>query len=131
MMDKEKLFTPRLPEADVEIPGVGTIRVRALNRAEVLIVEGVKSLDAKDRKLISLGMVDPALTEAEAGRWQKASPAGELEPVTVKIAELSGMLPDSAKEAVKEFVANPDKEFHPLPGAEAEHDGVAAAGGDG
>lgn len=130
MMDKELLFKPRLPEADVELPGLGIARVRGLNRAEAMAIEAAKGVEAKERKIIAFGMVDPALTESEAGQWQKAAPAGELEPVTRKIAELSGMLPGSAKEAVKEFEANPDAEFPTLPGAEAKHDGGPPSGGD-
>lgn len=106
-MDKELLFAPRLPEADVEVPGVGTVRVRGLNRPEAMAVQAVSGTEARERKILALGMVDPALTEAEAGRWQKAAPAGELEPVTTRIAELSGMLEGSAKEAVKTFRGEP------------------------
>lgn len=90
-MDKELLFKPRLPEADVDVPGVGTVRVRGLNRAEVMQVQGVKGAAAIERLVLAFGMVDPQLTEAEVGQWQKAAPAGELEPVTEKIRELSGI----------------------------------------
>jgi hypothetical protein len=129
-MDKELLFRPRLPEADVDVPGVGTVRVRALSRAEAMDVENAKGNAAIERRLLSLGLVDPVLSEMEVGLWQKAAPASELEDVSNKIAELSGLLPDSAKEAVKEFEANPDTEFRLLPGAEAGHDGGAAEGGN-
>lgn len=100
-MDKELLFKPRLPEADVDVAGVGTVRVRGLNRAEAMMIQEAKGAATIERKLLALGMVDPTLTEAEAGQWQKAAPAGELEPVTEKISELSGLLVDSDKEAYK------------------------------
>lgn len=129
-MDKELLFKPRLPVADVEVPGIGTVRVRGLNRAEAMAVQGAKGTEATERKILALGMVDPELTESEVGQWMKAAPAGELQPVSEKIAELSGMLDGSAKEAVKEFEANPDAEFRVLPGAEAGDDSGPAAGGD-
>lgn len=99
-MDKELLFKPRLPEADVEIAGVGTVRVRGLSRAEGLMVQNLKGL-ALERKVLSLGLVDPELTEAEVGKWQEASTAGELEPVSQRIAELSGMVEAADKEAYK------------------------------
>jgi len=129
-MDKELLFKPRLPEADVDVPGVGTVRVRGLSRAEAMHVQDAKGTEARERRLVALGMVDPELTEAEVGRWQKASAAAEMEPVTDRITELSGLADESAKEAVKEFAADPDAEFPVLPGAEAGDDGGAAAGGD-
>ena len=107
-MDKDLLFKPRLTEADVELPGVGTLRVRALNRAEAMRVEGTKGTEARERVILSLGMVDPELTEAEVGRWQQAAPAGELQPVALRIAQLSGLLEDAPKEAVETFRGEPD-----------------------
>lgn len=129
-MDKELLFKARLPEEDVEVPGVGTVRIRALNRAEAMHVQEAKGLAAAERRIVALGMVDPVLTEAEVGRWGDASAAGELELVSRRIAALSGMLQGSAKEAVKEFLANPDAEFPVLPSAEAGDDGGPAASRD-
>jgi hypothetical protein len=116
---KARLLKPRLPEADVDVPGVGTVRVRGLNRAEAIQVQGAKGIEATERKILALGMVDPTMTEAEAGQWQKASPGNEIDIVTTRIAELSGMLDGSAKGVVKEFEANPDAEFRALPSAEA------------
>lgn len=129
-MDKELLFKPRLPEEPVDIPGVGTVRVRGLNRIEAMHVQAANGPEATERRIMALGMVDPVMTEAEVGRWQKASAAGEIERVSTRIAVLSGMAPDSAKAAVKEFEANPDAEFRSLPGPEARDDGEPAPGGD-
>ena len=108
-MDKELLFKPRLPEDTVDVPGIGTVRVRGLNRAEATMIESAGSTEAKERKILALGVVDPALTEAEVGRWMKAAPAGEIQPVSTRIAQLSGMLDDSAKTAVKTFRDGPDE----------------------
>lgn len=115
-MDKELLFKPRLPEADVEIPGVGTVRVRGLTRDEVMVVRKSTDMEHVDgpraltleRKMLAAAMVEPALTESEVGRWQKAAPAGELEPVVRMVQELSGMLDDAPKEAMKTFRGEPD-----------------------
>lgn len=100
-MDKELLFKPRLAEEDVEIPGVGTVRVRALSRGEVLRAQGAKGVAAIERAMLATGMVDPALTEDEAKQWQESSPAGELEPVTRVIQRLSGMEAGADKAAAK------------------------------
>ncbi len=113
--DKELLFKESLPEADVEIPGKGTVRVRALTRAEALSCQSVKDgpgrVEAIERKMLALAMVDPEMTEAEVGRWQKASVAGEMDRVGNKIQELSGMTEGAAKAAYKEFESDPDGEF--------------------
>lgn len=136
-MDKELLFKPRLAEEDVNIPGVGTVRVRALSRAEVLMVRKATDLAGDvdgpralvlERKMLAAAMVEPALTESEVGRWQQASAAGELEPVTEAIQRLSGMLPNSAKEAYRELEADPEAEFRAAPSAGSVDDGGPAAG---
>ena len=129
-MDIELLFKPRLPEANVDIPGLGPVRVRGLNRAEAMMVQEAKGTEATERRILALGMVDPPMTEFQAGRWQKAATAGEIEPVSRKIAELSGMLDDSAKEAYKTFEATPDAEFSVLPSDEAGDDSRGPASAD-
>jgi hypothetical protein len=117
---KELLFKSRLAEADVAIPGVGTVRVRALSRAEALMVRKATDLAGDvdgpralvlERKMVATAMVNPVLSESEVARWQRASAAGELEPVTDAIQRLSGMLPTAAKEAYRELEADPEAEF--------------------
>lgn len=129
-MDKELLFKPRLPEDEVSIEGVGAVRVRALNREEAKATQKIEDAALRDLHIIAIGMVDPRLSVSEVRRWSEASPASEMEAVSRRIAELSGMLPDSAKQAVMEFEANPDAEFRALPRAEAGNDGGPAASGD-
>jgi hypothetical protein len=97
MFDKDKLFERGLPEADVETP-LGTMRVRALSQAEAHMVNQVSGTEARDRRILALGLVDPVLTEAEVGKWQTARPAGEVTNVALKVAELSGMLEGQGKE---------------------------------
>jgi hypothetical protein len=127
---RERLFKPRLPEAEVEVEGIGTIRVRGLSRIEAMLVQKANGIAAMERTMLALAMVDPELTEAEVSRWQKASTAGELEPVTQKISELSGMTQESAKEAMRTFRDEPGDGVRVLPGAEAGDDGGPAAPGD-
>lgn len=121
--DKELLFKPRLPEEEVEIPGIGTMRVRALNRQEVKKLQAMESDDLRDLHMVALGLVEPTLSVSEVRRWAEASPAGEMEPVSDKIATLSGIKDESPKEAMKNFEANPEDEFRVLPGSEARDDG--------
>lgn len=132
--DKELLFKSRLHEAEVEVPGVGTVRVRGLSRAEVLlcqnVAEGEGQAGAFERKLLAMAMVDPELTEAEVGAWQKASTAFEMEPVTLKVQELSGLNETVAKEALKEVMSDPDVEFRVPSGEGPGNDGGSTTGGD-
>lgn len=123
-MDKEALFRPRIEEADVDIPGVGTVRVRGLTRWELLTAgkQESKGPMAMERIMLHFGMVDPALTEDEAARWQKCSPAGELMPVLARINELSGIGKDVQKEAYKSLRSESGDGVRVLPGAEAGDD---------
>jgi hypothetical protein len=136
---KESLFKPRLPEDDVDLPGIGTIRVRGLSRAEVMVMR--KATDTADnldgprvlvleRKMIAAAMVDPELTEAEVGQWQTAATAGELEPVTDRIQELSGMVEGAGKSGVPGDAGGPDVGVRPLPSTEAGDAGGGPPGAD-
>lgn len=88
---KARMLKPRIEEADIDVEGVGTLRVRGLTRGEVFQVQQCKTSDASERKILTLAMVDPPLTEGEARAWQENSPAGEIEPVVDRIRELSGL----------------------------------------
>jgi hypothetical protein len=100
-VDKDLFFKPRLAEEDIEISGIGTIRIRALSRAEALRIENSGSHLTSEAQILSWGIVDPTFTIAEINRWLEAAPAGELQEVSRRIAVLSGMLEDSAKAAYK------------------------------
>ncbi len=122
-MDKDKLIAPRLQELDVEVPGVGTVRVRGLNRLQSIHVGSAKDQAGMERRMLALGLIDPVITEDEAYQWQKNSPGGELEPVTNAIAELSGMTKDSRKSNVAGDGAD-GSGVRVLPSSEAGADGA-------
>jgi len=102
-VDKIALMTERLPRDEVDIPGLGTVTVRGLSRYELLLAgkAGTDDLVASERRLVSMGMVDPEMSEDDVAAWQKCSPAGEIAPVVLKINELSGITREASKEAYK------------------------------
>lgn len=108
-MDKNKLFARRLKESEVEIPDVGTVRIRALTREEVLklgIVPGsAVELDiaVAEQKMLSKAMVDPEMSENDIRQWQENSPAMEINIVFEAVLKMSGLAPGTAKEMVKQF----------------------------
>src|SRR5262245_19970765 len=112
-MDKELLFKPSLPERDVEIPGKGTVRVRALTRAEMHHATkkggGVADADPEvvERHMVATGLVDPVLTVAEVAKWFTAASAAEAQPVIRAISELSGTGEDAPKSGVPEVRDEP------------------------
>lgn len=99
-LDKAKLLEERdATTAEVEIEPFGTITVRALTRAEVLRVGEVhqsKGLTVAEADMIATACVDPTFTIEEVKRWQRISPAGEMEVLTEAIQGLSGMNDDKA-----------------------------------
>ena len=103
-VSKADLLKRRFGVEDVAIEGVGTVKVRALSRAEALSLQGVEmTVEDMERKLLALAMVDPKLTEDEVAQWQANSPAGELQPVVLAITRMSGLEQTAAKEAVQQF----------------------------
>lgn len=112
---KAALFEQTLPEDDVDIPGVGTVRVRGLTRDEVMATRSVKDGPnreaAIERKMLAAAMVNPEMTEAEVGQWQKSSVAMQMEAVGQKVRDLSGLGDDAAKEAYMELEDDPEAEF--------------------
>lgn len=127
---KARLLAPRLTEDTVDIPGVGTVRVRCLTRFEAALVGKIDTGDvaALERKILSMGVVDPPMTEAEIGLWQAGAPAGELDPVVQRIAELSGMTDHAAKAAYKSVRDATGAGVRVLPGGTAGDDGGEPAG---
>ncbi|MEU8220912.1 hypothetical protein AB0C47_34790 [Micromonospora taraxaci] len=101
-VDKSALLARRCPEDDVELDGVGTVRVRGLTRAEVKEL-GKRMNDGEDMEAysLSLAMVDPELTEDEAAAWITTGGFGEIEKVNRRINELSGIAGRADKEAYK------------------------------
>lgn len=122
------LTTPRsgtdsgMPEDDVTLDNGRVVRVRGLSRWETL-----KGKDVDDRVLweayvVSTGMVTPAMTAEQVEGWQKTSLPAELEPVTDRIAELSGMDDGAERRIVRELVEDEAAQFRAVPSGSAEND---------
>jgi len=98
------------------------VHVRGLSRHEVLHVQNQKGAAAVEQMTVSLGLLAPRMTVEQVKAWQKSSVGAELDPVTERIGQLSGMLQGSRKEAMKEMLADPGTEFPVLPGDETRDD---------
>lgn len=102
-MDKKQLLSRRkgFTEVEVEVEG-GAVTVRSLSRDEILAVRALANDPGKfERKLLSFAMVNPTLTEAEVREWQKNSDALELEDITDKVLEISGLKERAEQNAYK------------------------------
>jgi hypothetical protein len=98
---KAALFTVSLPVEDYELPDVGTIKIRGLSRREAVRLDNAPDAAARDVIIFRAGIVEPALTENEIRRMMDARPAGELEDLSRRIAELSRLLPGADQEQYK------------------------------
>jgi hypothetical protein len=105
-IDKAALFAERLPQRDVPIGDLGTVRVRGLSRFESLKIRDVPE-GQREAHIIAMGIVDPPMTLDEVHRWQAAAPGGEFEPIANAIGELSGLLESSEKDAYKSDGSEP------------------------
>lgn len=132
---KSRLLADRLQQEDVDIPGVGTITVRGLSHAEVLLMQkqlgGSAEVDGSralviQRKLVAAGLVKPKMTEAEVRRWQEHAKFGEVDLASDAISRLSGLEEMAVKAAHKSLPDEPRNGVPVLPGGEAPDDG----GGD-
>jgi hypothetical protein len=103
---KELLLKQSFGVQEVEIEGLGSVTIRPLTRGEVLQlqVQAEKhEWDAakQEQVLVSIGMVEPKLTEDEVKTWQDVSPADQMSVVVEAIQGASGVKADSSKEATK------------------------------
>lgn len=87
------------------------VHVRGLSRHEVLHVQAQKGVAAVECMTVSLGLIAPKMTIERVKAWQKSSVGAEMDPVTERIGELSGMLKGSRKAAMKEMLTDPGVEF--------------------
>lgn len=102
-LDKASLLKPVLPSESVPFRG-GEVVVQALSRAKVLELRELDLSTAEmDVKILSAGMLDPGLTEDEVRELQCAVLTDELEPLTNKIIELSGLVKGADKTAASSF----------------------------
>jgi hypothetical protein len=109
-MDKALLLNRRLPEGEVDIPGVGTVRVRGLTRQEMLDSgqAAEQGTLVMEREMLSRALLDPEMSAEDVALWQENAPANEITPVVQKVNELSGITPDAAKAAYKSDGDGPD-----------------------
>ncbi|MBQ1061329.1 hypothetical protein [Micromonospora sp. C41] len=101
-MDKELLFKPRCKETDVELEGVGVVRLRGLTRVEVKTIgEGVNDGKDMEAQALAWALVDPQLTVDEVRRLFEVASFGEIQLLNETVNELSGIAGLAQKEAYK------------------------------
>jgi hypothetical protein len=108
-VDKANLFKDRLGEDEHEIPGVGRVRFRGLQRGEALHYAKLVRKDSAraERFMLAKVLLDPVLTEEEVMAWQDATTSAEIEPIVRKVAKLSGAETSASADAYDSFRGEP------------------------
>ncbi len=92
-VSKEALLaTKGLGTKEVEVPGVGTVVVRGLSRAEVVQMQAAGSPDAMENRMMAAAMVEPPLTVEEVVEWRAEAPSEVVRPISDAILALSGLV---------------------------------------
>ena len=97
------------PEETVTLPSSGLkVRVRGLTRSESLQIAGQElPLEDVEAYVVSVGMVDPMISDAEVRVWAGRSPAGDVKEVMDTIQRLSGLVEAAPKEQYLRFRDRP------------------------
>jgi hypothetical protein len=103
VIDKELLLKARLFEEDYEIPGLGTIRIRALSWDECAEFQrwsqqGKPTAEVYTR-VLHRALVDPTLSEDEAATLLENATGGEIEALVARVIKASGLIEGAQKSA--------------------------------
>lgn len=101
----EQLTKVAIDEEDLPLEA-GLVRVRGLSRGEVFAMQkskadgGLRDEDAWERRLVSIALLRPKLTEEQVAEWQQGPAGGDLETLTKKISDLSKLSEGADKSRV-------------------------------
>lgn len=95
VISKEVFLKGHLPEDTIEVPEIGTVRIRALSRAEALSSTELPSGE-REAQVLAWGIVDPAITVEEAQQWRESATPGIVNGLAYEILVLSGMTESSS-----------------------------------
>lgn len=104
IVSKDAFLKGHLPELDVEVPEIGTIRIRGLSRSESLRSVDFESAE-REAQVLAWGILEPPLTADEAQTWRDNVTPAVANAVIHEILMLSGMLdpPKAVRDAKRSF----------------------------
>lgn len=99
-LTREQILARRRGEDVVELPGGGTVKIRALTRDEVLELDDAETAAERSNMIISRGLIDPALTVDDVAQWGREADAGDLTIISEEIARISRLTEGAGKRGV-------------------------------
>lgn len=91
---REKCNSAKIQEKEIDVEGVGTVRIRALNGLEMADFNDLKSSRERNVFILRHGLIDPALKESDALMLLEKLPVS-----TLNIIKNISALSDARKEA--------------------------------
>lgn len=91
MLTREQILARKTGEGIITFQNGDQVRIRQLTRDEVMAMQDVDGLAAKDSFMIACAMIEPKLTPEEVAAWAAADSAGDLIAISDGIAIISGL----------------------------------------
>jgi hypothetical protein len=95
-VDKAALLACDIDAEDLDVPGLGLVRVKGLTRAETVETMAFEGA-AWERAIIVRGLVEPRLTDEEVLNFQNNKRSGVVTTIFNQIVHLSGVERGAAK----------------------------------
>lgn len=100
-LTREQIIARKRGRETVTLHDGETVEVKGISRREAAEVAETPEGEQRDAVMISVGMVDPALSVDDVLEMFEDGKNGDVLLITAKIMELSGMAPGQAKDATK------------------------------
>ncbi len=95
-VDKATMLASDVDAEDLDVPGLGLVRVKGLTRAETIETTKFEGA-AWERAIIVRGLVEPRLTDDEVETFQDSKRSGVVTAIFNRIIHLSAVGRDATK----------------------------------
>lgn len=102
IISKDAFLKASLPESEFNVPGLGTIRLRGLSRAEVVRFAEL-DFDGREVHTLACGIVAPELTEDEVREWRSTVVSRTVRLINDEIIKLSALNENAVGDAKRSF----------------------------
>lgn len=101
-LTREQILARKRGEESVTLSDGGTVSVRGMKHNEAHALRELETIRERDAFMISCGLVDPAMTTEDVMAWfEVPGESGDLQLISSKISQLSGMDEGQGKDATK------------------------------